>query len=350
MLLALAVLLWPGNARAQELPPARIDVFLETDPATGLSRLFFLDPLSGLSAVVNADRGRDFRLVGRYVIYEKTRTGAIMRANADGTLEPHPFIRRGIDTESVWWVVSPDGGAIAWVQVSTAGVSSAYAALADGRDLRQLPISTPGAGLELMPLALTNGMGRFFYDSAHPRGGAATPFVNYDYLALYSIADEAFYALPQEPRCVCGAAASADGRIFARLETLSGDGGPFALRIWDLPTGTDIYVPPPETSYRTAGDLLLNRNVTLAAYSVAADAGSDADLATDAYGLVVVDLVGRRQVLAFEPGTTRYQPLAFIDGDSELLLAADDGTYKLDLGTRDLLRVSDKIYLGTIGD
>jgi hypothetical protein len=117
-----------------------------------------------------------------------------------------------------------------------------------------------------------------------------------------------------------------------------------------LPTGTDIYVPPPETSYRTAGDLLLNRNVTLAAYSVAADAGPDADLATDAYGLVVVDLVGRRQVLAFEPGPTRYRPLAFVDGDSELLLAADDGTYKLDLGTRDLLRVSDKIYLGTIGD
>ena len=96
---------------AQQGPAGRVDVFVGQDAETGLTRLYFLDALSGLSTVVNVESGRYFALVGDYVIYEKARTGAIMRANARGMLEPHPFIRRSAGIEQTRWAASPDGGA-----------------------------------------------------------------------------------------------------------------------------------------------------------------------------------------------------------------------------------------------
>lgn len=338
------LLVVPGHpARAQDGAPARVEVFLEQDPQTGAARIYFMDPLSGLSTVVNVESGQQFTLAGGAVIYEKSRTGAIMQANADGTLEPHPFIRRAVDTRSLRWTVSPDGQSIAWVTVSQAGVSQAFVAWTDGRDLRQLPISTPGDALELFPLALSSNMAQFFYDAAHPSSSSAAPYRTYSYVALYNLLDEVFLPLAAEPDCVCGAAVSADGRIFARLEADQGI-GPFALHVWDLPTGADILIDPPDLAFPYAGDLILNNMGTFAAYS-AANA-----LAPDQYALVLVDLVDQTQTPVLPPGPARYQPLTFIDGDSALLLAGitEGGTYKLDLANGELRQVSRDLYLGTI--
>ncbi len=339
--LIVAALLAAGPAHAQ---PGRVEVFLGQDPDTGITRIFFMDPLSGLSTLVTAENGQHFTLLGDYVLYEKAQTGAVMRANASGTLEQHPFIRRLVDTRSLRWVTSPDGRAVAWVRVNTAGVSEVYVAWADGDDLRQLPISTPASGLELFPLALTNDR-TFFYDAAHTP--ASTPYDQFAHVAAYSVEQETFFSLPDEPNCPCGAAITPDGRIFARLE---GAQGPFALHVWDLPTGADIRIPPPNQPFRVGGDLLLNETGTLAAYSVAAGVGPEAGMVLEQYAMIVVDVVAQRQIVALAPGAARYRPVAFIDGDSALLLAgvSQPGTYKLDLTSDNLWHVSDETYLGAI--
>jgi hypothetical protein len=345
--LLIVLLMMFAPARPLQAQSARqIDVFVSTDPETGTSHIYFLDALSGLSTVVNVENGHRFTLLGSYVMYEKTVTGAIMRANFDGTQEPHPFIRRAVDTQSVEWVVSPDRQAVAWVQINTAGISEAYAARADGRDLRQLPISTPDAPLVLAPLMLTNNMAQFFYDAAHTLG---TLYTAYSYVVMYNIAQEQFYTLPDEPNCPCGAAVAADGRIFARLEATRSGNGPFALHIWDLPTGADTYVPAPDDlPYRLAGDLLLNAKGTLAVYSIAAGVGSEENQLPESYGLVLVDLVAQQQTLILQSGPDRYRPLAFIDEDSALMVTGAGGTDKLDLTSREIRRVSGAVYLGTI--
>jgi hypothetical protein len=323
----------------------QLEVFVATD-AAGTSQILFLDALSGLSTVVTVENGHRFELVGSYVLYEKINTGAIMRANFDGTQEPHPFIRRTIDTQSVSWVVAPDRQAIAWVLVDNAGVSSAFAARADGSDLRQLPITTPTAPLTLAPLALVNNMTQFFYDTAHAPG---TDFTAYGKVALYSIVQEQFSALPDEPNCACGAAVSNDGRIFARLEGVNEDNGPFALHLWDLPTSASTLIPAPDNvPYRLGGDLLINRSGTLAVYGVAAGVGSQDNALAESYGLVLVDLVAQQQILIVQSGTERYRPAAFIDDDKALLLTGADGTYKLDFASRELRQVSRAVYLGSL--
>ncbi len=343
MVVLVALLAVPCAVRAQSGTSLRVEVFLEQDPQTGEAKIYFMDPLSGLSTVVNVESGQQFTLVGNAVIYEKARTGAIMQANPDGTLEPHPFIRRAVDTRSLRWVVAPDGQSIAWVTVSQDGVSQAYAAWADGSDLRQLPISTPGDALELFPLALSNSMTEFFYDAAYPAEPPEDPYRVYSHVALYNLLDEAFYPLGDEPDCACGAAVSADGRLFARLEGIQGI-GPFALHIWDLPTGADISIDPPNLNFAYAGDLIVNNTGTFAAYS-SADTQSP-----DEYVVVLVDLVDQTQTAVLAPGPSRYQPLAFIDGDSALLLAGVTvgGTYKLDLASGELRQVSRDLYLGTV--
>ncbi len=347
----IALLLIPALARAQDGgATARVDVFLEQDLQTGQGRLFFMDALSGLSTVVNVETGRGFALVGNYVIYEKARTGAIMRARADGVLEPHPFIRRGVTTQSVTWAAAPDQSAIAWIEVDTLGVSSAFVAWADGSDLRQLPIDSPAPGLTLLPLALANGMTELFYDEAQPDPlPYETPFRVYSHLSEYQIAREVFIPLPGEPACLCAASVSQDGRILARLEADDGQ-GPFALHIWDLPTGSDIRIAAPDLNYRLGGDLLLNATGTLAAYTVVTGLESEGSQVPVQYALVLVDVVARRQTLMLDPGPVRYVPAAFIDDDAGLLLTAAEGsgTYKLNLTNGAFKQVSIKTYLGTL--
>jgi hypothetical protein len=337
----------PVCVGAQGGVPRRLDVFVEQDPETGTASIYFVDTLSGLSTVVDASSGTRFTLVGDYVLYERRYSGVVMRAAPDGTQQPHPFIRRDIGFQAVRWVVSPDGRAIAWVQVDMAGRSEAYVAWADGSDWRQMPISSPEPPLELYPVWLTNGMTAFFYDVAYRAEPARTnPYPTYRHLTEYSILGEAFYDLPQEPNCLCSAAFTPDGRIFARLEAEDGE-GPFALRVWDVPSDANIRIPAPELFFPLAGDLILNDKGTFAAYNVASASGADAD---PQYALVVVDMVAEQQTLPLDPGPVRYRPVAFIDEDSALLLTGvtTNGTYKLNLTSGEFQRVADLSYLGTI--
>jgi len=341
--LVLFLLLSLIPAHAQE-NTVRVDVFLELDPTTGGARIYFVDALTGLSTLASVDQGRNFTLVGDYVLYEKPENGVIMRATLNGLLEPHPFIHRSVGVQALSWTVSPDHQSIAWTVTAADGSSTAYAAWADGHDLRQLPIESPQPPLQLYPLALADGMQRFFYDSAHPATSAA-PYAIFEHIRAYSLVDEAFVDIPQEPICPCSAALAPGGRILGRLEAAQGQ-GPFILHVWDLPTGADITIPPPNFSFQTGGDLILNNNATLAAYSLSEGVGSDT--APEQYALVLADVVAGQQVVALPPGDLRYRPVSFIDNDEALLLTASTGTYKLALSTGELKKVSNYIYLGAI--
>ncbi len=347
ILLMLAVVVpWHTPAHAQT---GRIEVFLAQDPETNAARLYFMDALSGLSTVVNVENGR-FALLGDYVLYEKSRTGAIMRVHPDGTLEPHPFMRRAVDTVALDWIVSPDGQSVAWTVVNTAGESAAFIAWADGSDLRQLPLLPEREQRALFPLALVSERTLFFYDSAHvlPSENPA-PYALYHHVMEYSISSEMILPLAGEPACPCAAAITPDGRIMVRLQAEAGQ-GPFALHVRDLITGADIQIPAPQIALRQAGDLVINANGTRAVYNAAAGVGVEAGLVPEQYALVLADVGAGTQRILIPSGEIRYRPLGFIDGDAALMLtdARAGGTFKFDLERDRLEQVSDKRYLGAL--
>lgn len=347
VLLVLGSALLPAQAQTQ---PQRIEVFVEQRPDSNTARIYFMDTLSGLSTVASVESGHGFVLLGDYVLYEKSRTGAVMRVNVDGTLEPHPFIRRAVDTVQIDWVVSQDRRAVAWTLVNAVGESAAFVAWADGSDLRQLPLQPEQERRALFPLALTSDRSMFFYDAAHPLPSEdAVPYTVFHHMVRYGIDAETMFPIPNEPNCPCAAAVTSNGRNIARLEAESGL-GPFALHMWDLPSGADIRVAAPQIALRQAGNLVLNSNGTRAVYSAAAGVGIEAGILPEQYALIVVDVGAGVQRMVLLPGPDRYRPLAFIDGDTALLLMHEvhGGTYKLDLERAELQHVSDKRYLGTI--
>jgi hypothetical protein len=328
----------------------QIDVYVQFDPQTGASEIYFMDILSGLSAVATVYRGTDFTLLGQYVLFEDPFTKAIMRANVDGSVERHPFIQReSDDIRSIQWVVSPDRQSVAWVTVNNAGQSSVFVAAADGGDLRQLPIESPEAGLMIEPVALSNGRTVFLYDSEHPITPLfISPFPVYTHINRYNITQELFEPLGGEPNCPCGASLAEEGRIFVRLEALQGE-GPFDLRVWDLPSGGDFSIAAPTLTHRRAGNLILNPVGTLAAYSTAMEPSVEGETVNE-YALVVVDVVMQRQTIAVPPGPDLYTPIAFIDDDSALMLASPNGTYKLTLADNSLQQVATATYLGSFAE
>lgn len=332
-----------GVAHAQDGSP--VDVFVGQDAATGEPRIYFVDALTGLSTVVHADNGQNFTLVGDYVMYDKRQSGAVMRARPDGTLEPHPFVRRAVGIQLVQWVAAPDRASLAWVTVDEAGVARTFVARADGSQQRQVPISTPRPPLTLAPVALNNAMTRLYYDAAHPLAGTGSPFATASHLVAFDLTDDRFIELAGEPACPCPVAVAADGRTFARLVAADGV-GPFVLSIRSPASDAQINVPAPGLPYSLAGDLVLNGTGRFAVYSVAS--GPDGEPVQ--YALVLADIVAGQQYLLTAPEPERYRPLAFIDDDAALLLVSVSapGTFKLDLTSREFSRVSDDTYLGTI--
>ena len=90
--------------------------------------------------------------------------------------------------------------------------------------------------------------------------------------------------------------------------------------------------------------------VPLAVYSAASGVGVEAGLVQEQYALIMADVGARVQRLITVPGPDRYRPVAFIDGDTALLLThhVSGGTYKLDLTNGEIQQVTEKRYLGVI--
>ena len=336
-------------SHAQDALAPWVDVFVQRDPALGTARIYFVDALSGLSTVVSVDNGEEFTLVGGYVLYRKPLNGVIMRAYPDGRIEPHPFIQSAPDHRVTNWVTSSDARSIAWVQIDADGISRATIAQAEGGSLRDVPLESPAPPLEIAPVALTNGMPRFYFDIAYaPDAGTNGPYIAYTEVHAYNLANAAFSTLAEEPNCTCAAAVTPEGTLFVRLE-LAQSAGPYNVRVFDLRSDLSYTISAPGLPYPYAGDLVLNAAGTLAAYSIASSPPVE-EGDTQQYALMFVDISAQQQVLALPPGTTDFRAVRFIDEDSALLVinATEGSTYKLNLNNGELVRVSDYTYLGTI--
>jgi hypothetical protein len=344
-----AALVTGTPARAQDELAPWVDVFVQRDPALGTAQIYFVDAISGLSTVISVDNGDEFTLVGGYVMYRKPLNGVIMRAYPDGRIEPHPFIQNSTERRVTHWVTSPDARSIAWTQVDASGISHASIAQAEGGSLREIPVEPPAPPLEIVPVALTDGMTRFYFDAASaPDAATNGPYAGYAEVHEYNLANATFRALAGEPGCVCGAAVTPDGSLVVRLE-LAQSAGPYNVRVSDLRSDLSYTIPAPGLPYPYAGALVLNAAGTFAAYSIAS-APPAAEGETQQYALMFVDISSQQQILALPPGGIDYRAVRFIDDDSALMLvdAAEGSTYKLNLNNGELARVSDFTYLGAI--
>jgi len=172
--------------------------------------------------------------------------------------------------------------------------------------------------------------------------------VTYTHLSEYHIGERAAYPLPGEPLCPCAAAITPDGRLLARWRRPTGRDP--SRCTCGSPNQLDLRVAAPALPYRMAGDLLLSDSGALAIYAVAAGVGPETGQFQEQYALVVVDIAGQTQRLVAGPNPVRYRPLAFLDDDGTVLAVGvnQPGTFKIDLATGAVLRISADEYLGAI--
>ncbi len=346
-----------GASVAQEAGMKPVEVYVMRTPsgaASGMARLFFVDPVTGEMATADVS-GERFTVVGGYVLYEDPASGAIFRAWPDGRVEPHPFIQPAPETRALDWVVSPNGEWIAWMltnDVSGGLQSITTLARSDGTEPRVILTDGPDAFLHAVPIALTDDW-TFFFDR-QPQGMRS--FLFYPQYASIFRLDAGGEAsrpalLPFEPNCFCGAGISANGAYFARLEKVSDDGG-YDIRVWDLAAGIDTFVLTLPTTYRLAGDVLVSGDGRRAVYSLANNVTLDsAGSGTERFMLALVDTGTRQQrPLLSSPLLIPLVPLGWTqDGGGVVLVnPRQDGTWKLNIETGEVRQVAGATWVGLI--
>lgn len=343
---------------AQAVSNGAVEVYAQRDwPGyePGVARLSFVNSVTGDTTTTDA-RGEGFTVLGGYVLYRQPETGIVYRAWPDGRTEPHPFIQPAAQTEAVAWVVSPDGQWVAWTltDVTADGqlITSTSLARADGSDWRVVYTDGPDTFWRVVPLALTDAQVLFF--DRQPQGVAGFFFYP-QYASVYRL-DAALDGaqpslLPFEPNCFCGAGVSADGRYFARLERLTDDGG-YDLRVWDLNTDLDAFVPSLPARYQLAGSVLVAPDGERVVYSLANNLTLDsAGTGSERFMLALAEVgAGEQQTLLFNPLLVPLLPVQWTEDGRGVLLTnpRQDGTWKLLLETGEVRRIAEATYIGLL--
>jgi hypothetical protein len=344
-------------------PPT--EVFAEFQPAEGRVVLHFVNPLSGLSTPLSLEGFPPnlipldhFSLTQAGVIFRDPRTGGVQLASPDGQARAHPFIpQQPGGWVAIDWVLSPDRGSIAWVEVypsPSEWLSVVYIADAFGREIIALPPQSPRqAGTRLLPLSLTDDRQLLFLDMAaplSPPGDLNRYFPNYQDIWLYAAFQGGYQALPGEPACDCGAGIGAEGFFRFRFS-----GGGMELIWWDLAAGTeqgiptagprfaqggDFYFPPPSSSDEGARYVFYSLGENLEDTAINAQ-----------FALMRVDLKGRAQQMLLPPSGQRFRVLGQSPDGGVLTLGDVYGgaSYKLILATGALELVSEDTWLGQLG-
>ncbi len=291
---------------------------------------------------------------GGYVLFQDAEGGTLSRAWPDGSTEPHPFIQPIPETARIDWVVSSDGQWIAWTRTDRTAdgqlTTLTTLARADGGDQRVLLQDGPDAFLHVVPLALTDD-GTFFFD--RQPGGLGGFFFYPQYADVHRLrpGQSAPERLPFEPNCFCGAALSADGQYFVRLEQVS-DAGGFDARVWDLAANVDTFAPTIAPPYALAGAALVSAEGERVVYSLANNVTLDsAGSGRERFMLVVVEAKeGVQRPLLETPLDRPLLPLAWTDDGHGVLLynPRRDGTWKLDLDTGEVRQVASATLVGVI--
>ncbi|MFP4321729.1 MAG: hypothetical protein ACLFTK_04680 [Anaerolineales bacterium] len=316
-----------------------------TDPITGLSTPTRIGPFPADQHVLDV-----VTLLPNGVMLRNPGDGALLLATPDGNLGPHPFMpQTPQELVTIEWVLSPDGGSILWVEVfaaENAWVSNLYTADVRGGDLQQLP-APPLTEVEpfrrARPVALSDDRSRVFIDVAAPVARPASDdyFRTYEDLHVYRAETETYQQISGEPTCACGAGVAPNTGAILRVEPSDAD---LALRWLSADAvGSGQRIAPAGLAADQAGDFFWPG---LSAFYTQAIRSADGPT----FALLRLSPSAGTQQVLIEPSPTRYVPYRLLD-DGESLLLLDfynGGTYKLDLGTMEPIRLSDLTWLGTV--
>jgi hypothetical protein len=347
------------TSRAQA--PIPIEVFAEHDRSAAIARLFFANPISGLSTPVTIEGFARERLVAEAftvtalgVMFINPADGRVSLATPDGRITQHPFIPQLEDgLESVEWILSPNGRRIVWVEVyliEGGRVSIIFSADVTGENLTQLPpppATVIDAAHRIRPLTVTNDGEFLFYDIATPAAPRSLTdyFDDYQNVYVYINSRRTHQRLPGEPGCLCAAGISGSGHQFLRLRS---DGGSFSLHLWNLDSNSERIANTVAPAFAQAGDFFVPEGLSIALYSQAQNL-EDSDPSAQ-FALMRVDLVSGTQTMLLGPSSQRFRASAVVDNGAAIMISDVYGgaTFKLDVFTSEMALVSEQIWLGTM--
>jgi hypothetical protein len=347
---ALIILALAGTALPVRAQQSVFDVFVNSNISKGKAGLFFVDARTGLSRVVVTD-GTRHTLLESGVLFQENTSGAIKVAYPSGQIEPFDALQPSKPDSTVRWVVSANRKHIVWTitqMTNNTLLNDLYTANSDGSEKKPVLHTSSTRNIDTVPLSITND-GLIVFYSRQPK----TPG---DY-RLFPVAGDIFLVdvitgqtgpLPDEAKCACAVTFSADGHLFARLETNGGNG--FGLRLWDLSINLSTAVAAPALSHTQAGYPLLSREGGLVIYTSARGVSPARGVPPERFVLVLADISKREQKVLTAPLVNNLRAVAFEPDNSAVLLVGvdKDGTYKLSLKDGTLLQVSAYTFLGTL--
>ncbi|MCL4251739.1 MAG: hypothetical protein KJ065_26540 [Anaerolineae bacterium] len=353
-LLLLSFLGWGASTQAQPDVPETLhprQVFLQRDPDTGVSRLLFLDLLTGDAWPVNV-AGERFTVTPNGVMFYAPGDDRVKLVMPDGRISDHPFIQPGPNTRRIDWVLDSDSQQIAWTH--TEGVPGTMTTVTqvanlDGSNVDEVLIDGPRDGIRAMPVAFSHDRQSLYMDFQPDSVGDYTTFRQYAGLFSVDLESGETQLLPGEPGCFCGAGLGSGW--FLRL-ALTPDALSFDLDAHELDQGINATVPSLRLAdFTQGGDILISADGTRAIYALAQIRGFGTPGQIVQAVLVLVDLQALTQRVLGRDVDFLLHPVAWTEDNSAVILTSPSrpGTWKIDVDGGSLAQIASVTYLGSMG-
>jgi hypothetical protein len=334
-----------------QTPPQTIDIYLLRGVGnSGADRLTFIDVFSGTSTSTEVV-GERYTVLGDSLIYFDYRNQRVMSVGTDGIPRPHPFVQLLDGARRVDWVVSHDKRFVAWTLTygdSTTLSTVTSVATAEGANRREILIDGARSGIRAMPVGFNAELTHVYMD-AQPDGiGQFTPYTQYAGLFSVDIASSAIQTLPNEPNCFCAAGFMSE--LYVRL-SLSATLNGFDVQFYNLRTNSQTTIPSmPFENYTQAGDVLIAPDGTLAVYALSNVSNFGTPQQAVQTIFMLVDLRNISQTPLTDPITTYIHPVRWTENNHAIVFTSPqiDGTWKITLADRQLKKVADETYVGTL--
>ncbi|MFO7322342.1 MAG: hypothetical protein DIU68_011465 [Chloroflexota bacterium] len=350
-IILLAAVFYGATALAAQDASGIYQVFVSRGASSGAGdQLILTNLLSGaqIRASVNGER---YTIVGDEILYYDRAAHRVRLVGPDGSVRDHPFMQPSAASRRIDWLVSPDGGRLAWT--ITEGSSSALMTITtvaniDGSDRREVLVDGPRDGIRAFPVAFSDNGDTLYMDYQPDLIGDLTPFRQYAGMFSVDLETLDVAMLPGEPGCFCGGGIGRDR--FLRL-ALTEDLRGFDVHLYDLPDGPRVVIPALNlTGFTQGGDVLISSDGTRAVYALAQvrDFGTPQMSVRSVF--VLVNLVERTQTALTQPITTFVRPIGWTDHDSAILFTSPtlDGTWKINLADGTLTKVAAATYVGLL--
>lgn len=353
-LIAFMLITAPLSAQDMGLPEtarAGWDVFIRSDENDARTELVFINILTGeINSVSIA--GERFTLLGKAVIYYDLDEEQVKEAAPDGSIHDHPFVTMSADTERVDWVVSAEGGTIAWTATrrGDGGALSTSTTVSDwdGADRREILADGPRDGVRVLPVAFSAATNELIME-AHP-DGISQYFAYTRHAGLFAVdlADGEARRLPEETGCYC--AAGFGDRVVLRFPpSASDDGVEVMVYSLDGSQSMDIESAAP-AGFTAPGGALVSADDNLAIYVVSQVPMQGSAAGETRSVFILADLRTLEQSLVSHPITGLARAVAWTEDHSAVLFTNDQqlGTWKLRLSDGKISEVASALYLGSL--